>query len=165
MVMIWLRDDELHIHDEHRKFLCKHSLALTKGNNVLNTDHKRDKSKKLKALVAEIAALFVNPLLAAQYFEMIREVKGRYLRDQVQSIRETIKGRNKDLVNIVLEKCVQERYLSAVIFSELITMQEEQDGSITAPTGKIILLDPHNTRKAETKPDKRNLGDYEEIFK
>ncbi len=165
MVMIWLKEDELHIHDEQRKFLCKHPLAQTKGNKVVNTDHKRDKSKKLKVLLAEIAMLFANPLLAAQYFEMIRQVKGRYLRDQVQSIRETIKGRNKELVNIVLEKCVQERYLSAVIFSELITMHEEQDKSITAPTGKIILLDPYNTRKAETKPDKSNLGDYEELFK
>jgi hypothetical protein len=79
MVMIWLKDDELHIHDEQRKFLCKHTLALTKGNKVINTDHKRDKSKKLKTLLAETAALFANPLLAAQYFEMIRQVKGRYL--------------------------------------------------------------------------------------
>ena len=65
----------------------------------------------------------------------------------------------------MLEKCVAERYLSAVSFSELINLHEEQDQTITAPTGKIILLDPHNSRKAETKPDKSNLGDYEEIFK
>jgi transposase len=165
MAMIWLKEDELHIHDDQQKFLCKHPLALTKGNKVLNTDHKRDKSKKLKTLLVEIAAMFTNPALAAQYFEMIRQLKGRYLRDQVQFIRETIKGRNTELVNTVLEQCVQERYLSAVTFSELITMQEEKDKSITAPTGKIILLDPYNTRKAETKPDKSNLGDYEEIFK
>lgn len=165
MVMIWLKDEELHICDVQRKFLCKHPLALSKGNKVVNTDHKRDKSKKLKLLLIETAALFTNPLLATQYFEMIRQVKGRYLRDQVQFIRETIKGRNKNLVNLVLEKCVQERYLSAVSFSELITMQEEQDKSITAPIGKIILLDPNNSRKSETKPDKSNLGDYEELFK
>ena len=165
MVMIWLKDDELHIHDDQRKLLCKHPVAQSKGNKIINTDHKRDKSAKLKDLVAGIAALFANPLLAAQYFELIRQVKGRYLRDQVQAIRDTIQGRNKELVNTVLEKCVQERYLSAVIFSELITMQEEQDKSIAAPMGKIILLDPNNTRKAETKPDKRDLGDYEEIFK
>jgi len=165
MVMIWLKDDELHIHDNQRKFLCKHPVAQSKGNKIINTDHKRDKSERLKDLVAGIAALFANPLLAAQYFELIQQVKGRYLRDQVQAIRDTIQGRNTELVNTVLEKCVQERYLSAVIFSELITIHEEQDKSIVAPMGKIILLDPNNTRKAETKPDKRDLGDYEEIFK
>lgn len=164
MVMIWLKGDELHIHDDQRKFLCKHAVAQSKGNKVINTDHKRDKSKKLKDLVADIAALFGNPLLAAQYFEMIRQVKRRYLRDQVQAIREAIKGRDEELVNKALEKCVQERYLSAVTFSELLTVMEEQDKSITAPAGEIILLDPNNTIKAETKPDKSDLGNYEEAF-
>ncbi|MEO6000052.1 MAG: IS21 family transposase [Chitinophagaceae bacterium] len=79
MVMIWLKDDELHIHDEHRTFLCRHRIAEIKGTKVINTDHKRDKSKRLKELTAEIAALFINSALAAEYFELIRQVKGRYL--------------------------------------------------------------------------------------
>jgi len=164
-VMLWLKADELHIHDEGQKFLCKHPVAQSKGNKVINTDHKRDKSKKLKVLLTEISALFDNSQLAAQYFELIRQVKGRYLRDQVQSIRETIRGHNGELINKVLEICVAQQFLSAAIFSDLITLHQQQDHTITAPTGKIILLDPHNTVKAETKPDKRNLGDYEEIFK
>lgn len=48
MVMIWLKGDELHIHDDQKKFLCKHPVAQSKGNKIINTDHKRDKSKKLK---------------------------------------------------------------------------------------------------------------------
>ena len=164
MVMIWLKDDELHIHDEHRKFLCRHRIAEIKGTKVINTDHKRDKSKKLKELTAEIAALFINIALAAEYFELIRQVKGRYLRDQVQAIREAILGRNKELVNKVLETCVAERYLSARIFSELLSMQESKDPSITAPIGKVVLLDPASTRKAEIKPDKSDMEDYEKAF-
>jgi len=164
MVMIWLKDDELHIHDEHRKFLCRHRIAEIKGTKVINTDHKRDKSKKLKELTAEIAALFINIALAAEYFELIRQVKGRYLRDQVQAIREAILGRNKELVNKVLETCVAERYLSARIFSELLSMQEAKDPSIKAPVGKVVLLDPTSTRKAEIKPDKSDLEDYEKAF-
>jgi len=164
IVMIWLKENELHIHDEQRKFLCRHMIAQTKGNKIINTDHKRDKSKKIKELIAEIIVLFTNPGLAAQYFELIRGVKGRYLRDQLLAIREAIQGRNKELVNQVLEKCVGERYLSAVTFCELLTMHEEEDKFIAAPIGKIILLDPNNTRKAEIKPDKSDMGNYEEAF-
>jgi transposase len=164
MVMIWLKGDELHIHDQQEQFLCKHMLAQSKGNVVINTDHKRDKSKKLKDLMVDIAALFINPALATQYFELIREVKGRYLRDQVQAIRDAIQGRNRDLVNKVLEKCIQERYLGAVIFSELLTMHEEEDRSVSAPIGKVILLDPNCTKKAETRPDKSDLDAYEKAF-
>ncbi len=164
MVMIWLKDNELHIHDDQRKFLCRHQVAQSKGNKVINTDHKRDKSKKLKDLTAETAALFSNPALAAEYFGLIREVKGRYLRDQVQAIGEAIVGCSKELVNQVLEKCVRERYLSAVTFSELLTMHEEEDKTMAAPTGKIILLDHTSTRKAETTPDKSDLSGYEQAF-
>jgi len=164
MVIIWIKEHELHIYDEKEQFLCKHLLAESKGNKIVNTDHKRDKSKKLKDLLITIAALFVNPVLATQYFDLIRDVKGRYLRDQVLAIRDAIQGRNRELVNQVLEKCVQERYLGAVIFSELLTMHEEEDNTVTASIGKVILLDPNCTIKAETKPDKSNLEAYEQAF-
>jgi len=57
-VMIWIKEDELHIHDDQTKFLCKHLMPANKGNKVINTDHKRDKIQKLRDLVADIAALF-----------------------------------------------------------------------------------------------------------
>ncbi|MEO6548195.1 MAG: hypothetical protein ABIN94_09355 [Ferruginibacter sp.] len=164
IVMIWLKDDELHIHDDQRNFLCKHPIAPTKGNKVINTDHKRDKSTKLKALVADIACLFSNPSLAAQYFEMIRQVKPRYLRDQVLAIRDAIKGCDLQLVNIVLEKCVQERYLGATLFLELLSMHQREHTASQSPMAKIILLDPGNTAKAEIQPAKRNLEDYDQLF-
>jgi hypothetical protein len=164
MVMIWLKDNELHIHDEQRKFLCRHQLADSKGNKIINTDHKRDKSQKLKDLTRDVTSMFANPVLATQYFNLIRQIKGRYLRDQVQAIKEAITGRSKDLVNTVLEKCVAGRYLSAGIFSDLLAIHEEEDKSIGAPLGKIILLDPNCTRKAEIAPDKSNLSSYEDAF-
>ncbi|MEJ7740712.1 MAG: hypothetical protein WKF97_25120 [Chitinophagaceae bacterium] len=126
MVMIWLKDNELHIYDDQKKFLCRHQIAQNKSNKIINTDHKRDKSKKLKDLIAETAALFNNPVLAARYFESI--------------------------------------YLSAVTFSELLTMHEEEDRTMATPTGKIILLDPTSTRKAEITPDKSDLSNYEQAF-
>jgi len=87
------------------------------------------------------------------------------MRDQALAIREAVRGRREELVNKALEKCVQERYLSAVTFSELITMYEDQDKSVAAPAiGKIILMDQNNSIKAETKPDKSDLDDYEKVF-
>lgn len=98
-VTIWIKQGELHIHDQQATFLCRHHLASSRGNKVINTDHKRDKTKKLQDLITDTAALFSNTALATSYFEMIRQVKGRYLRDQVQAIREAIAGRSKELVD------------------------------------------------------------------
>ena len=64
MVMLRLKGDELHIHNEQRAFLFKHSVAQSKGNKIIYTDHNRDKSQKLKELEVNISTLFINSLLA-----------------------------------------------------------------------------------------------------
>ena len=164
LVQLRLIDEELHIEDAQGLFLCKHAVAATKGNKVINTDHKRDKSQKLKDLVAATAQLFANPVLANHYFALLREQKGRYLRDQVLAIRDALQGRSRKLTGKVLEKCVQERYLSANLFLELLIHQEQEDHMLPAPLGKVILLDPASSRKADTRPDKSDLGAYEQAF-
>lgn len=163
-VQLRLVEGELHIEDMKDVFLCKHPIAVTKGNKIINTDHKRDKSQKLKDLIAGTALLFANPVLANHYFALLREQKGRYLRDQVLAIRDALQGRSKELTGKILEKCVQERYLRANLFIELLVHQEQEDHTLPAPIGKVILLDPASTRKADIKPDKSDLGAYEQAF-
>jgi transposase len=67
MVMIWLKEEELHVHDKEGVFLCKHAIAQSKGNTVINTDHKRDKSLKLKDLLTQTANGVGKSLLAAGF--------------------------------------------------------------------------------------------------
>lgn len=99
-----------------------------------------------------------------QYFEMIRKQRGRYLRDQVQAIQKEIEGRNKQLVAEVLQKCIEKNYVGAVIFRELPAFHESEKNYLASPTGKIILLDTKNNKKADIQPDKSNLSTYEEAF-
>jgi len=162
--MIWLREEELHVHDTEGVFLCKHIIAESKGNTVINTDHKRDKSLKLKALLTQTASLFLNPGLALQYFEMIRKQRGRYLRDQLQAIQKVIEAKNKQLVADVLQKCVEKKYVGAVIFREMVVFHESEKNYPAPPTGKVILLDSKNNKKADIQPDKSDLSTYEEAF-
>lgn len=164
MVRIWLREEELHVHDTEGVFLCKHAIAESKGNTVINTDHKRDKSLKLKVLLTQTASLFLNPGLALQYFEMIRKQRSRYLRDQVQAIQKVIEGKNKQLVADVLQKCIEKKYVGAVIFRELVAFHESETNYPAPPTGKVILLDTTNNKKANIQPDKSDLSTYEEAF-
>ncbi len=165
VVMIWLKQDqELHVHDKAGVFLCKHAIAQSKGNTVINTDHKRDKTLKLKELLSQTATLFLNPGLALQYFEMIRKERGRYLRDQLQAIQKVIEGKNKQLVGDVLQKCIDKKYVGAVIFRELLAFHESEKNYPAPPTGKIILMDTKNNKKADIQPDKSDLNTYERAF-
>lgn len=163
-VKIWLREDQLHIHDLEDVFLCKHPIAQSKGNTLINSDHKRDKSLKLKELLAQTSQRFLSPGLALEYFEMIREQRGRYLRDQVQALSRAIEGRDPQLVEKVLRECVEKKYVGAVLFRELLAFHESQGKPPDTPTGKIILLDPKNNQKADIRPDKSDLDTYEKAF-
>jgi hypothetical protein len=164
MVMIWLKEDELHISDLGGVFICRHAIMESKGNKVINTDHKRDKSLKLKELLTQTAGKFLNPGLALQYFEMIRAQKPRYLRDQIQAIQKSIEGKNKQMVADVLQKCLDQQYLGAVMFRELLSLQEAENHYPVPLLGKIILLDSSNNKKADIQPDKSNLNTYEDAF-
>lgn len=73
MVTLWLKEEELHVHGKEGAFLCKHTIAESKGNTVINTDYKQDKTLKLKELLTQTSVLFLNPALAMEYFEMIRK--------------------------------------------------------------------------------------------
>lgn len=164
-VRVYLKGNELHVYDDsENKLLCKHILIERKGLKIVNPDHKRDKSQKINDLITSTAALFLNPELATHYFELIRLDKKRYLRDQVQAIRDMVYGRNKQLVAQVLEKCVAERYLSAGMFKELLALYEAENKQGDTTEAKIILLDPDSTTKAQVQPDKSDLDAYEQAF-
>ena len=163
-VFIRLKDDELIIHDWQDQFLCKHGIVTGNGKTVINTDHKRDKSQKIDELIAQTAALFDKADLAKEYFQLLRKDKGRYIRDHVQAIREAISSHDKIHVSNVLEKCMEEKYFSATMFKELLILKDKEGNSREDPIGKVILLDPSSTRKAEIKPDKSDLNTYEEAF-
>ena len=53
MVTLWLKEEELHVHGKEGAFLCKHTIAESKGNTVINTDYKQDKTLKLKELLTQ----------------------------------------------------------------------------------------------------------------
>ena len=163
-VKIYRKENELHVYSLQDEFLCKHGIANSKGNKIINSDHKRDKSQKLNVLMEEVAAMFTDRSLAIKFFEMIREQKARYLRDQLLAIREAILEHDQKIYDKVLEKCVREKYASAIVFRDLLKMHEQENKEEYTQTGKIILLDPNSTRKAAIQPDKRDLGDYEKIF-
>ncbi len=164
MVKIWLKEEQLFIHNDDGALLCKHAIEERKGHTVINTDHKRDKSRKVKELLTQTASQFKYPALALEYFEMIRKVKGRYLRDQVQAIGKAIEGKDKQVVAEVLQKCIEQQYLGAVMFRELLALQETENTDPVTPVGKIILLDPCSAKKASIQPDKSDLDTYEQAF-
>lgn len=163
-VLVRIKDNELLIHNSCDEFICSHIIAEIKGKAVINTDHKRDKSIKINELIKQTAALFEDDVLATEYFELLRKDKGRYIRDHIQAIGRAITDKDKNQVSQVLKKCMEEKYLSATIFKDLLQVKSGQVQRSVPSIGKVVLLDPDRTKKAEMEPDKSGLDTYEEIF-
>lgn len=108
--------------------------------------------------------MFEDGLLATEYFELLRKDKGRYIRDHIQAISQAITAKDKNQVNRVLQKCMEEKYFSVKIFKELLQVKSGKGQTNVPSIGKVVLLDPAVTKKAEMKPGKSGLGAYEEIF-
>lgn len=158
--------DELHIQDSRGVLLCKHPFTEGRGHQVINRNHKRDRSASIDQLIAATAARFADPTEARQYLEAIRKQKGRYIRDHVQAIAEAISQVDANVVSSVLETCVRENYLSATLFRELLhfQLQEAQKQIPDTALAKVILLNPHSARKAAVQPDTSSLDTYEQAF-
>src|SRR5690606_20848925 len=81
-----------------------------------NTDHKRDKSLKVNQMMTSVANQFSDPELALAYFEQIKKIKSRYLRDQLQIINTCFSEYPHPIVNQCLVQCFDQKIISAVDF-------------------------------------------------
>lgn len=165
VVRIYSEDGKINIIGPKGELICSHTLALSSGRTIINRDHKRDKHAKISLFITETAALFENTALATEYLELLRKEKGRYIRDHLQVIRDCIEGLDKVVVEQTLELCMNEKYLSANIFKEILILKQKKADIPDPILEKIILLNPNSTSKADMQPDKADLNDYEDIFK
>jgi hypothetical protein len=165
-VRLALKGLELHIHDDRGAFLCKHLMPEGRGHSLINNNHKRDRTQKIDQLITQTAARFQDPARAKEYLERIRKERGRYIRDHVQAIADATSQVDATLTQSVLDTCLQENYLSATLFRELLAFRlREAHKEVPDPAlAKVILLDPHSAKKAAIRPDTSSLDTYEQAF-
>ena len=165
-VRLALKGLELHIHDDRGAFLCKHLMPEGRGHSLINNNHKRDRTHKIDQLIVQTAARFQDPARAKEYLERIRKERGRYIRDHVQAIADATSQVDATLTQSVLDTCLQENYLSATLFRELLAFRlREAHKEVPDPAlAKVILLDPHSAKKAAIQPDTSSLDTYEQAF-
>ena len=68
------------------------------------------------------------------------------------------------MVADVLRQCVEKNYVGAVMFRELLALRETEQNYPSPPTGKIVLMDTKNNKKADIQPDKSDLNTYQKAF-
>lgn len=165
-VTIQVQDGELIIKDLHDRHIATHKICSGKGRVISNTDHKRDKSKKLDNLLLEVAMTFPDYDKALMYLEQIRKDKPRYARDQFQYICKCVARADVDSVVKTLQYCLDNKIYSAKDFEAVMDnyIQNKQASGQKIPVEKKVSLSI-NKKIAEIIPDTSNIMDYEKIMK
>lgn len=165
-VTILVQKGDLIIKDLDGKQLATHEICYGHGRLISNTDHKRDKSKKLDGMMLDVAALFPDNDSALTYLERIRKEKQRYTRDQFQYIRQCVERTDVDIAGKTLRCCIERGIYDAKDFEAVMDMfldQREARGDAVPDIKKVSLS--VNKKIAEITPNTSNILDYEKIMK
>ncbi len=145
--------------------LCRHKISFQKGKTIINTNHKRDISIKINHLISSEANRFNSPEKAEMYFEHLRKVKPRYIRDQLSVIRNCFKAFSDQAVNKALEYCLKNNIYNASDFEAVAeNMNVEPNQSSTQPVPEIKTLSESKNTAANTQPKTSQITDYESIM-
>lgn len=165
-VTILAQEGELVIKDISGCHLATHEISFGRGRLISNTDHKRDKSKKIDGLMLDVAVLFPDNDSALIYLERIRKEKQRYARDQFQYIRKCVERVNADIAGKTLRCCMDNGIYDANDFEAVLEMYLEQGKTEKSPAAELKQVSlTINKKIAEITPNTSNIMDYEKIMK
>lgn len=153
------------IYDQDGTEICRHKKPATAGNKVVNTDHKRDKSKRISQFVKEVAEMFENIEEATKYLQKIKEHKPRYIRDQVTLIKDALGQYSKSIINETLAYCMENSIYSASDFISVANRINENKTAIApTPDTEIKTLPGSQSELAGMKPYSSNISDYQNLM-
>jgi hypothetical protein len=165
-VTILVQKGETVIKDTNGHHLATHELSYGRGRIISNTDHKRDKTKKIDGLMLDVAALFPDNDSALMYLEKIRKEKPRYARDQFQYIRKCVERADVDIAGKTLRCCIDNGIYDAKDFEAVLDNYLEQSSSSGRPVTELKKVSLSISKQiAEITPNTSNILDYEKIMK
>jgi len=164
-VLIRVAEGKINIYTHEKKLICTHNVSSDKGKVIRNTDHKRDKTLKIPQFMDQVAAYFTEPDVVRKYLELVHNNKPRYIRDQLLLIRKIVETFGAWKVFKAVQYCYEHQIYDATALrdvAEKIIIPDEEIAK--TPLDLKLLINPENLKKANTKPLKSNIEDYENLF-
>ena len=160
-VFVRQQNDCLIISNIGGKEIARHEISLLKGKQVRNNNHKRDNSKKVKELIAQVTGLFTDQVKAAGYLENIHKQMPRYARDQIKMIAAAGKKYTKEEMDQTLIYCLENKLPKAADF-ESVLLSIRQIALDPAISKKEVLHLQNSKYKIQ--PQTSSISDYKQIF-
>jgi hypothetical protein len=158
------RDNQLIIKDITGLVITTHLIPEGVGNNVINTNHRRDTSIKLDGLRDKVREFFGHNGDIGIFIERINSLYPRYVRDQLSTVLLWAEKSGRQRSEIALEFCVRNSLFSANDFKAILENQEANKVSSLPRTQIKPLGDAKTQLIVNIEPDKSDITEYELIF-
>lgn len=158
--------DQVIMLNEAKEEICRHPICRLKGQKIIQTDHKRDKSQVIAQTIREFCEMMEDQQQALEWVSLIREAKPRYIRDQIQLLRTTVAALGPGIAGKTLRYCLGNKILSAVDFRTIAEAYTREETAGQQEEIRIIPINPLNGERPREHmvPDKSDLDTYEAIL-
>ena len=158
-----LEADQLLICKEDKTVIAHHKLSAERGKTFINSDHKRDRSQKIQELMEQVATLFSDQPVAMVYFASLRNIRPRYIRDQLLIIRKSLeKKATLPFADQALSFCQKHKIFSANDFRAVINKLSQNDQTEEVALEELLLKSTDRSQYAAS-PQQSKISDYESI--
>jgi len=155
------------ISDLQGKEICRHTIALSKGQKVTNTDHSRNKAAAINELIELVCALLDDAPKGRLLLAAIRLHKPRYIRDHITVVRQCIEKNDKQIINKALDYCCANNVTSAIDFKSVVEQYSRNTTAQPQLLLPITALNPINgamTANRLSEPAKSAIADYDALL-
>ena len=166
-ILLHVTANELILLDEQQKEICRHTICRLKGEKILSTDHGRDKQAAIAEMMESFSNMMENKLQALNWLVSIREHKPRYIRDQIQLLKATVRGLDPHIASQALNYACAHQIVSASDFKAIVEAIQRQEAAKNQPAFKIIPLNPlsgESSKNAAIVPQQSELASYDAFF-
>ena len=151
------------IRDAGGEILATHLIPEGAGNNIVNTNHRRNTSVKLSELREKVIDFFRDSPGIKEFIDTTGRLYPRYVRDQLTVLLCSSEKAGLEKAEITLEFCLRNHITSANDFKAIL---EKGNDKRTLPASPDIrpLGGPATRMMVSLEPEKSDINLYETIF-
>lgn len=166
-VVIKTEDTTLFIMSDTKdqSLLTTHRLSQNRGETIRNIDHRREKSKSLEALKAEVTKLYSDVPSYEQYTSLIEADKARYYRDNLLKLKSGRSNLEATPIEEAIKFCISHNKFNANMMLEVADNYQKEIQANKKSVHPNVVVTTDKAIKIDFAPQRSKISTYEDIMK
>ncbi len=147
---------------ETKILITKHKLSKEKGKLIKMTHPERERDTKLEDMYNEVLILLGGGDDSIQFLNKIKELKPRYIRDQLSVIKKSVVATSAGIIKDSLDYCIKRNLFSDTLFKDTILFMK--DKQTTCENVKQPQINPIPKKYRNIKTQVRDTNEYRQAM-